>query len=138
MIDGPTEARDAEKTEANKGLVRAFVDDILVHGRMEKLGGYFDGDGYTQHNPEIANGLSGLGAALAAMAKQGVTMTYARIHRVLGEGNFVLAVSEGEFAGRPCSFYDLFRVEGGRIAEHWDTIETIPPRSQWKNANGKF
>ena len=39
MIDGPTEASDLEKTEANKKLVRAFVDDILVHGRMEKLAG---------------------------------------------------------------------------------------------------
>ena len=42
-----------------------FVDDILVNGRMEKLAGYFDGDQYVQHNPQIADGLSGLGAALA-------------------------------------------------------------------------
>ncbi|MDX8500630.1 hypothetical protein RFM99_19675 [Mesorhizobium sp. VK4C] len=38
----------------------------------------------------------------------------------------------------PTSFYDLFRVENGTIAEHWDTIETIPPQSVWKNQNGKF
>ncbi|MFL5577163.1 MAG: hypothetical protein ACJ79S_14465 [Gemmatimonadaceae bacterium] len=29
-------------------------------------------------------------------------------------------------------------VENGKIAEHWDTIETIPARSEWKNQNGKF
>jgi predicted SnoaL-like aldol condensation-catalyzing enzyme len=57
---------------------------------------------------------------------------------VLGEGNFVLTVSEGNFAGKPSSFYDLFRVEAGKIAEHWDTIETIPPKSEWQNVNGKF
>jgi len=72
------------------------------------------------------------------MTKAGVTMKYERIHRVLGEGNFVLVASEGSLGGKPTSFYDLFRVENGKIAEHWDTIETIAPRSEWKNANGKF
>jgi predicted SnoaL-like aldol condensation-catalyzing enzyme len=138
MIDGPTIATDLDKTEANKALVRSFVDDILVNGRLEKLAGYYDGDNYVQHNPAIADGLSGLGAALEAMAKAGVTMKYDRIHRVLGEGNFVLVVSEGDLAGRPTSFYDLFRVANGKIAEHWDTLETIPPKAEWKNDNGKF
>lgn len=138
MIDGPTAVRDLTNTEANKTLVRTFVDEILVNGRMEKLAGYFDGDRYIQHNPQIGDGLSGLGKALQAMAQQGVTMKYDRIHKVLGEGNFVLVVSEGSFAGRPTSFYDLFRVESGKIAEHWDTIEAIPPRTEWMNGNGKF
>jgi predicted SnoaL-like aldol condensation-catalyzing enzyme len=138
MLDGERSATDLGRTEANKTLVRAFVDDILVNGRMDRLAGYFDGDNYVQHNPQIADGLSGLGAALQAMAKQGVTMKYDRIHRVLGEGNFVLTVSEGQFAGRHSAFYDLFRVANNKIAEHWDVIESIPPRSDWKNQNGKF
>ena len=138
MIDGPTEVADLDRTEANKALVRAFVDDILVHGRMERLAAYFDGDRYVPHNPGVADGLSGLGAALAAMAAQGVAMTYERVHAVLGEGNFVLSVSEGRFAGKHVAFYDLFRVAQGVIAEHWDTIEEIPPRDAWQNTNGKF
>ena len=138
MIDGPTEPRDLDKTYANKQLVRAFVDDILGTGRMEKLAGYFNGDKYIQHNPQIADNLSGLGSALQAMAAQGITMKYERVHKVLGEGNFVLVVSEGAFGGKQTSFYDLFRVENGKIAEHWDAIETIPPHEQWKNDNGKF
>jgi len=44
----------------------------------------------------------------------------------------------GNFAGQPSSFYDLFRVENNKIAEHWDTIEAIPAKSEWKNENGKF
>lgn len=138
MLDGPTVATDLEMTEDNKALVRAFVDEILVHGRMEKLAGYFDGDRYVQHNPAIGDGLSGLGAGLKAMAEAGITMRYDRVHFVLGEGNFVLVVSEGSFAGAPTAFYDLFRVEDGRIAEHWDTIQTIPPEDAWQNPNGKF
>ena len=138
MIDGPTQPADLDKTAENKVLVRAFVDDILVNGRMDKLAGYFDGDNYIQHNPQVADQVSGLGAALAAMASAGVTMKYDTVHRVLGKGNFVLVVSEGQFAGNHSSFYDLFRVQNGKIAEHWDTIETILPASEWKNTNGKF
>lgn len=138
MIDGATEIADLEKTDSNKALVTAFVNDVLVSGKLEKLAGYFDGDNYLQHNPAIADGLSGLGAALRAMAEQGITMKYTRVHKVLGQGNFVLVISEGEFAGKPTSFYDLFRVHQGKIAEHWDTMETIPARADWKNPNGKF
>ena len=138
MTDGSAEIKDVNKTAANKKLVRAFVEDILVKGKMDKLAGYFNGDQYLQHNPQIGDGLSGLGAALKALAEQGITMKYNRIHKVLGEGNFVLVISEGSFAGKPTSFYDLFRVEGGKIAEHWDTMETIPAKAEWKNKNGKF
>ena len=138
MTDGPVEAADLGETQANKTLVRAFVDDILVNGRMDKLEHYIDADSYTQHNPQIGDGLAGLSTAFQALAKAGVVLKYDRIHQILGEGNFVLVVSEGAFGGKPTAFYDLFRVERGRIVEHWDTIETIPPRSEWKNGNGKF
>ena len=138
MTDGPTEVKDLNKTAANKKLVQGFVDDVLVNGKLDKLASYFDGDNYVQHNPQIGDGLSGLGSALLAMAKAGVTMKYDKIHKVLGEGNFVLAMSEGKLGGKHVAFYDLFRVEGDKIAEHWDTIETIPEKKDWKNSNGKF
>lgn len=138
MIDGPAVATDLTKTEENKKLVKQFVEDILVNGKMDKLAGYFNGDNYIQHNPLIPDQLSGLGKALGEWAKQGITMKYSKIHKVLGEGNFVLVVSEGDLAGKHNSFYDLFRVENGKIAEHWDTIEPIPAQAEWKNNNGKF
>ena len=93
MTDGTTEIKDLDKTEQNKVLVRNFVEDILVNGRMEKLAGYFDGDNYIQHNPQIPDQLSGLGATLEALAKQGIFMKYDTIQKVLGEGNFVLTLS---------------------------------------------
>ncbi len=138
MIDGPTYPQDLEKTGANKALVRRFVEDILIGGELDRLAGYYDGDNYLQDNPQIADGLSGLGAALQALASQGIGVKYDRIHMVLGEGNFALVASEGHFGDRHTAFYELFRVQNGKIAEHWDTIEAIPPREQWKNGNGKF
>lgn len=138
MIDGATELKDLDKTAANKVLVAQFVSDALMGKAPEKLTSYFDGDKYIQHNPAIADGLSGLGAALEAMAKQGVAMVYSRVHKVLGEGNFVLAISEGSFAGKAVTFYDLFRVEGGKITEHWDVVELMLPADQHQNQNGKF
>lgn len=138
MIDGDTQASDLEKTQENKKLVENFVQDILVNGKMDKLAQYFNGDNYIQHNPQIADGLSGLGKALQEMASAGVEMTYHTVHKVLGEGNFVLAVSEGHFAGKHVAFYDLFRVENGKIAEHWDVIQPIPAKEKWQNSNGKF
>lgn len=138
QIDGSTNITDKEKTEANKALVADFVNTILVKGEMDKVANYFNGDNYIQHNPSIGDGLSGLGAALQAMAEQGVTMEYHKVHKVLGEGNFVLTLSEGKFAGQPTAYYDLFRVENGKVAEHWDVMETIIPEGDRKNTNGKF
>lgn len=72
------------------------------------------------------------------MTKQGVAMVYSRVHKVLGEGNFVLVISEGSFAGKAVTFYDLFRVAGGKIAEHWDVVAPVLPADQHQNQNGKF
>jgi predicted SnoaL-like aldol condensation-catalyzing enzyme len=138
MTDGLAEIIDKDKTNENKKLVMNFVDDVLVNGKMDKLAGYFNGDNYIQHNPAIPDQLSGLGKALQEFAKQGIIMKYDSIHKVLGEGNFVLVVSEGSFGGKPTSFYDLFRVENKKIAEHWDVIEPIISKEKWKNINGKF
>ena len=138
QTDGVTASIDLDKTEANKALVSDFLNTVLVNGQFDQMGKFFDGDNYLQHNSAVADGLSGLGAAIEEMAKNDVHMIYTSIHKVLGEGNFVLTISEGTFAGQPTSFYDLFRVENGLIAEHWDIIETILPASEHKNTNGKF
>lgn len=140
QTDGPTQSTDLEKTAANKRKVSDFISAILMNGEMDKIANFIDAgtENYIQHNPAIGDGLSGLGTALEGMAKQGITMEYKTVHKVLGEGNFVLAISEGIFAGKPTSYYDLFRVENGKIIEHWDVMETILPETDRKNSNGKF
>ena len=138
QTDGMMEVTDLDKTEENRELVKNFLYDVMQGNNLDKTPDYFDGDNYIQHNSGIADGVSGLNAALGALAEQGVSMVYDEVHMVLAQGNFVLAVSEGTFGGAPTSYYDLWRVENGKIAEHWDVMETIADPSTWQNQNGKF
>ncbi|MDN2666289.1 nuclear transport factor 2 family protein [Vibrio sp. 14N.309.X.WAT.E.F5] len=140
QFDGSTKVVDLDKTEENKQLVSGFVKDILIAGDMSKINQYIDNEdsAYLQHNPGVADGLSGLGEALGALAEAGMPMVYTANHKILGQGNFVLAINEGQFMNQHVAFYDLFRIDNGKIVEHWDTIEAIPERSEWKNDNGKF
>ena len=138
MVDGPTEATDLKHTEDNRALVRAFVTEVLIERRLERLASFVDADDFTQHHPDGKDGLEGVRAALESTFAGGYIVAYTQLHRVLAEGNFVLAASEGFLRGVPSAFYDLFRVADGKLVEHWDTIEAIPPRSEWKHDNGKF
>lgn len=138
QIDGTLNITDLDKTEKNREIVKNFLYDVMQNNHPEKTADYFDGDKYIQHNIQIADGLSGLGEALSALAKQNIHMIYTTIHQILAQGNFVLAVSEGTFANNPTSYYDLWRIENGKIAEHWDVMETIAEKNTWQNQNGKF
>ncbi|GJM78771.1 hypothetical protein HMSSN139_12670 [Paenibacillus sp. HMSSN-139] len=61
-----------------------------------------------------------------------IEFQYTQLHQVIGQGDFVLTGSEGLLDGQPTAFYDLFRVENGKIAEHWDVIEAILPAEKRK------
>ena len=118
--------------------MRAYVSGVLINRHPEMLEQYISSDRLTQHSPQIADGLPALRSALAAKHGSGWNIQYDWLHRVLAEGDFVLSISEGSRSGRHSAFYDLFRVAEGKLVEHWDTIETIPSRTEWKNDNGKF
>lgn len=136
MTDGATQITDLDKTAENKALVVEFVDTVLKGGDASNITNYISTETYIQHNPAIADGLEGLGAALAGMAENGISMVYTDTPIVIAQGNFVLTGSEGTFGGKPTAFYDLFRVEDSKIVEHWDTISEIP--SEMAHENGKF
>lgn len=138
MVDGPVEATDLEMTESNRAMVRSFIETVLVESQFDRLTEFVSEDSYAEHNPRLADGVAALRSALEARSGDGGRIDYHRIHRVLAEGSFVLSVSEGQYDGVHSAFYDLFRLDGGRIVEHWDTTEKIAPRSEWKNDNGKF
>jgi len=138
QFDGTTEIIDIDKTDANKELVKNFVADVLMGANPSKITDYISTKTYLQHNPNVGDGLDGLGKALEGLAKAGMPMKFTKNHKILGEGNFVLSISEGEFLKKHVAFYDLFRIKNGKIVEHWDTIEEIPTKDNHKNNNGKF
>ena len=137
MVDGPTEVKDLDRTEANKAIVRAFADDVLIGGQADKVADYISTEQYDQHNPHVKDGLAGFGEHLAEVLASGQAATYVKVHKLVGQGNFVVAFSEVEIAGDGWAFFDIFRLKDGKIVEHWDVQEKILPPDQWNNS-GKF
>ena len=137
QTDGPIEATDLDQTEANKALAVALVRDVLMGEDPSRITDYISAENYAQHNPYIKDGLSGIVEAVEALTAQNNMFQYTEIHAVLGEGNFVLTVSEGQWNGTTNAFYDLFRMEDGMIVEHWDVIQPVPTEGL-ANDNGMF
>ncbi|TPN87210.1 nuclear transport factor 2 family protein [Aquimarina algicola] len=138
MVDGKTKAIDHHKTETNKLIVKRFVEEVLINNNVSIVTDFFEDDMLIQHNPHMGDGVSEFFNVMNEWKNQGTPMEYTRVHKVLGEGNFVLILSEGNFQGKHSSFYDLYRIENDKIVEHWDVIEEIPPVEDRKNNNGKF
>lgn len=135
MVDGPTEIADVKLTDANKEFARSFVQTVLINGNFDKLSEYYH-DKIVQHNPFIDNTVPGLLKGIENLKSQGMSIEIQTIRKVLGEGNFALVCSEGNFSGTHTAFFDLFRIEKGRIVEHWDVLQEIPQKMA--HANGFF
>mmetsp|Transcript_15490 Transcript_15490/g.36991 ORF Transcript_15490/g.36991 Transcript_15490/m.36991 type:complete len:265 (+) Transcript_15490:1-795(+) len=144
MVDGPTEAGDPGLTEGSRALAREFIESVRIGGNTQRLDEFVSADAYTEHHPHAtADGIGALrdsieGAAAGTIDPESGPVIYEKVHRVLACGCFALTVTEGTRGGKTSAFYDLFRVEGKRIVEHWDTIEAVAPPEEWKNDNGKF
>ncbi len=136
QLDGPTKVIDFDKTDANKLLMKRYFDDVVLGGQRDKIAQYRSPDNFHQHNCDGEDNKSGFQNKTGIFAKPGFVFKYTKVYKILGQGNFVLLMSEGLFDAKPT--YDLYRIENGRQVEHWDVLETIPPSNQWKNPNGKF
>jgi predicted SnoaL-like aldol condensation-catalyzing enzyme len=136
QVDGPTAVVDRDRTDANRTLVRAFKQVVTVELRFDRIGEFIDGDHYTQHASKVGDGVARMKSRVSEVAKPGVAPVLVP-RRYVAEGNFVLALVEAR-TEPPTANYDLFRVQNGKIAEHWDVLSPIPPRNHWKNANGPF
>lgn len=137
MIDGTIKANDLKKTADNKKLILAMYANVFIGGDLTKIDTYISSEKYIQHNPGSPDGKDAF-AYMMKMAKEQFWFKVNKTHLVLAEGDFVLVQSEGVMGGKDATFYDLFRVENGKVVEHWDVIEPATPKEQWKNTNGKF
>lgn len=133
QIDGETTVTDLDKTDANKALVKKLVDEVFIGGDPSNITDYISTEQYDQHNPMVKDGLSGLSEAIQYLTSQNNMFKYYKVHKLLGQGNFVLVQAEGEWNQKPYVFYDLFRVKDGKVVEHWDVVNEIPEKMAHNN-----
>ena len=134
-VDGPTDVADLDRTEENKVLVRALVEDVLMPGgNPHNIDQYISGSQYIQHNREVADGLAHF-KPLAIDPNR--SLNYDEIVLLVGQGNFVATLCKANWKGAPYAQADLFRIEDGLVVEHWDAAEPIGPQRKWVNS-GKF
>ncbi len=138
QIDGETQIADLDRTADNKALVEDFINRVLIKGEQVDFTKYVNPEKYYQHNPQVADGLDGLGAFLKQLGEQNIAFYYTKTPLVVAEGNFVFAASEGVFGDKPTAYFDLFRLEDGRIVEHWDVIADMPSGDLPEGYPGKF
>lgn len=126
--DGATDIVDLDKTEANKAIVRSLIEDGLMKGgNPENLPKYISSEQYIQHNKEVADGLEHF-QKLASMPNR--PLNYEKIVHLVGQGNFVATLCKANWndgsINEDYAQVDIFRLEEGKVVEHWDNVEIVP------------
>ncbi len=129
-------AADDPKLEANKKAVVEFYDKAINQKDFEAAAKYF-GPKYVQHNPTAPDGIEGFKAFLLFLREK-FPQSRSEIKRVFAEGDFVIlhVHSMREPNTRGAAIVDIFRLENGKIVEHWDVRQEVPEKTA--NANGMF
>jgi predicted SnoaL-like aldol condensation-catalyzing enzyme len=129
-------AADARQTEANKRTVTAFYD-AAINQKDFDAAAKFLGRRYVQHNPRAADGPEGLKAFLGVLREK-FPDYHSEIKRVFADGDYViLHVHNVPTPGaRGAAIVDIFKLEDGKIVEHWDVRQEIPEQSA--NSNTMF
>ncbi|GAB7544001.1 nuclear transport factor 2 family protein [Cupriavidus sp. 8B] len=144
QVDGPTTITDLDRTEANRALVQSFKQVVTVEQHFDRMGEFIDTMHYAQHASKVGDGAARLQTRINDVVQAGAgsakpkTGPVLEPRRFIAEGNFVLAIVDANAVSGHTANYDLFRVENGKIAEHWDVLSLIPPPEQRKNSNDPF
>ena len=133
-VDGATEVVDFDKTDENKALVRRMIQDLFMRGGDPSKARSYISENYIQHNGEVPDGLTPIEALLMEPDRP---LWYQEIVLLVGQGNFVATLCRATWEDQEYAQVDIFRIEDGLVAEHWDVVEPVPPREEWVNS-GKF
>jgi predicted SnoaL-like aldol condensation-catalyzing enzyme len=122
--------------ETNKKNVQEFYDFLINKKDFDAARKYM-GNRYKQHNPLVADGPEGL-KAFCEFLKANFPEAHSEIKQVFADGDYViLHVHSTRTQGtRGRAIIEIFKLENGKIDEHWDTIQEIPETSA--NPNGMF
>ena len=130
------QAADARQQEINKRNVVEFYEKALNQKDFEAASKYL-GSRYTQHNPVAADGPEGLKAFIQFLRDK-FPKSRSEIKRVFADGDYVIvhvhAIREPGTRGR--AIIDIFKLENGKVVEHWDVAQDVPEKAA--NSNGMF
>jgi len=120
----------------NKQLVLAFYHKIIGEKDYEGARQYM-GTEYRQHAPYATDGHAGI-AEWVRKFKEGFPQHRYEVKKVIAEGDLVVLHLHGMNGPNPHgeSVIDIFRIENGKVVEHWDVIQPIPESAD--NANSMF
>ena len=129
----------ASQEEANKKTVIDFYDKAINQKDFEAASVHL-GDKYIQHNPLAADGPEGLKAFLE-FAKQNLKTYKTEFKRVFADGDYVIVHAHAKAnpddpADRGTAVMDIFRLENGKVVEHWDVAQPVPEKAA--NTNTMF
>jgi len=125
-------------SETNKDIAVAFYKKALFEGRVEEAFRLYAGAPYPQHNPLIEDGMEGV-KKFVALVMANHPDAHCEIKRVFADGDHVILHSHWHGLSdnpRGEAVVDIFRLEGGKVVEHWDVIQPVPETSA--NANTMF
>jgi predicted SnoaL-like aldol condensation-catalyzing enzyme len=127
----------ADISKKNKDVVTKFYNDVFIRHDMRKLDSYMRDD-YIQHNQDCPQGKAGFVEFFNVIFKAVPDFSYT-LKKMVSEGDIVMAFSRtagthtgGEWIGKEADgaaldydVVDIFRVQDGKIAEHWDVADTF-------------
>ena len=129
-------AARAADPEQNKKVVVDFYEKAINQKDLEAASKHI-GPRYTQHNPVAADGPEGLKAFLGFLREK-FPNAKSEIKRVFADGDYVIlhVHSVREPGARGSAIVDIFKLDNGKVVEHWDVIQPIPEKAA--NSNGMF
>ncbi|MEO5805602.1 nuclear transport factor 2 family protein [Devosia sp.] len=119
--------QDYELTQANKALVTKAYQELFGNADLTALDRYW-ADEYIQHNPSMTDGREAVKSFLQGLGIDSWPTREVKFERVIAEGDLVMVQTAQPASGTSPGtvIADIFRVENGKIAEHWDVIQQIP------------
>ncbi len=137
QVDGETEITDLHRTETNKEVVYRLLTEAFCETPTAPMSDFISSETYINHNPDAPDGLDALVEMDRMSRERGETLYYREVHRIIGQGNFVVSLAHQVWNSIDYAAFDIFRLEDGLIVEHWDNVEAITPQAEWVNS-GKF
>jgi predicted SnoaL-like aldol condensation-catalyzing enzyme len=122
-------------TQAEKNKQLAITAYQRIFGDLDSTGvDEFMSKDFIQHNPSTPDGQEGVKALVQMLISQGVPKQKNEFKHVVAEGDIVFLHSRYEMAGKEWRFIDIYRVENGKLAEHWDAMMQVPDQRANKNS----